>query len=71
MSGGDEDLLDGFDEIDQESQDKIRRALKQGHVDDEDWKGVSRHIAFQKLLVTNSHSHRTLRRIVLVRRAFA
>lgn len=36
---GDMDLLDGYDELPQEWQDKIDRALKQGHVDDEDWRG--------------------------------
>ena len=35
------DLLDGYEELDSESQDKIRKALADGHVDDSDWKGVS------------------------------
>lgn len=34
--------LDGYEELSQEAQVKIRKALEQGHVDDEDWKGVSR-----------------------------
>lgn len=41
---GDEDnydLLDGYDELPSELQEKVRVALKQGHVTDEDWKGVS------------------------------
>ncbi|PYI25699.1 zf-PARP-domain-containing protein [Aspergillus indologenus CBS 114.80] len=42
LSGGDEtdcSALDGFDELSEENQEKVRRALEQGHVDDEDWKG--------------------------------
>lgn len=34
-------LLDGFDELSEENQDKIREAVEQGHVADSDWKGVS------------------------------
>ena len=34
-------LLDGYEELDGESQDKVRKALADGHVDDSDWKGVS------------------------------
>lgn len=34
-------LLDGYDELPEELQEKVRRALENGHVDDEDWKGVS------------------------------
>ena len=33
--------LDGYDELPEDLQEKVRRALLQGHVDDEDWKGVS------------------------------
>lgn len=36
------DLFDGYDELPEEAQEKMRQALEQGHVDDEDWKGVSR-----------------------------
>lgn len=38
---GDFDLLDGYDEISSENQEKIREAVEQGHVADSDWKGVS------------------------------
>lgn len=37
----DPNVLDGYDEVDEEAQEKIRTALQQGHVPDEDWKGVS------------------------------
>ncbi|RAL07115.1 uncharacterized protein BO97DRAFT_409245 [Aspergillus homomorphus CBS 101889] len=42
LSNGDEkdySALDGFDELSPENQEKVRRALEQGHVDDADWKG--------------------------------
>jgi len=35
------DLLDGYDELDTESQDKVKEALANGHIDDADWTGVS------------------------------
>lgn len=35
------DVLDGWDEIDETYQEKIRQAIKVGHVGDEDWRGVS------------------------------
>ena len=34
------DVLDGYDELPSEYQDKIKYALKNGHVHDDDWKGV-------------------------------
>ena len=40
-SGMDMDLIDGYDELPSDSQAKVKRALEQGHVDDEDWNGVS------------------------------
>lgn len=43
-SSGDEKnftLLDGFDELPEEFRAKVQKALEQGHVDDEDWNGVS------------------------------
>ncbi|KAI9843602.1 MAG: hypothetical protein M1838_002534 [Thelocarpon superellum] len=33
------ELLDGYDELPADVQEKVRRALENGHVDDEDWKG--------------------------------
>lgn len=37
----DPNVLDGYDEVGEENQEKIRMALKEGHIPDEDWKGVS------------------------------
>lgn len=34
------DLFDGYDELPGEAQEKMRRVLEQGHVDDDDWRGV-------------------------------
>lgn len=39
---GDMDMCDGYEELPEEYQEKVARALKQGHVDDEDWKWVRR-----------------------------
>lgn len=39
-SGGDMELVDGYEEMPEEVQVKIKRALEQGHVDDEDFAGV-------------------------------
>jgi len=33
-------MVDGFDELPDEYQDKIKFALEHRHVPDEDWKGV-------------------------------
>lgn len=33
-------MLDGYDELSSEQQQKVREAVEQGHVADEDWKGV-------------------------------
>lgn len=41
-SGGDTEMVDGYDELPEEYQEKIDYALANGHVPDEDWKGVSR-----------------------------
>lgn len=35
------ELIDGFDELPEEVQPKVQRALEASHVDDEDWNGVS------------------------------
>ena len=32
--------IDGYDEIPENFQEKFRKALEQGHVDDSDWNGV-------------------------------
>ncbi|KAL8724642.1 MAG: hypothetical protein Q9166_007832 [cf. Caloplaca sp. 2 TL-2023] len=36
---GDVDMLDGYEEIPDDCQEKVKRAVENGHVDDEDWKG--------------------------------
>ncbi|KAL9641305.1 MAG: hypothetical protein Q9204_000099 [Flavoplaca sp. TL-2023a] len=36
---GDVDMLDGYEEVPDDCQEKVKRALKNGHVDDEDWRG--------------------------------
>lgn len=43
LEGIEEDLnvIDGYDEVPQEWQEKILTMLREGHVPDEDWKGVS------------------------------
>lgn len=35
------DELDGFEELSSEIQDKIKIALEKGHIEDEEWNGVS------------------------------
>ena len=35
------DIVDGYDELPADAQEKVRFALRNGHVQDEDWKGVS------------------------------
>jgi hypothetical protein len=37
---GDLEMLDGYEDLPAAEQERVERALKQGHVDDEDWKGV-------------------------------
>jgi hypothetical protein len=34
-------LIDGLDVMPADAQEKVKRALEQGHVDDDDWNGVS------------------------------
>lgn len=43
QSGDDMDLVDGYEDLPAEFQEKVTRAFQQGHVDDEDWNGVSCH----------------------------
>lgn len=40
-TGGDTDVVDGYDELPAEFQEKVKFALENGHIPDEDWKGVS------------------------------
>lgn len=40
-SGMDPELIDGYEELPEAAQEKVKRALEQCHVDDEDWNGVS------------------------------
>jgi len=40
-SEGDTDMVDGFDELPAEYQEKVKYALEHRHIADEDWKGVS------------------------------
>jgi len=63
-------IIDGYDEVTGEAQEKIKFALEHGHVPDEDWKGVSRAIGIF-LIFSFSHHHksRSLRRTVRVKKA--
>ncbi|KAJ4337236.1 hypothetical protein N0V95_008392 [Ascochyta clinopodiicola] len=38
-SGGDTDMVDGYDELPEEFQEKVSFALENGHIPDEDWNG--------------------------------
>lgn len=35
-------MLDGYEELPEDLQEKVKLALENGHVADEDWKGVRR-----------------------------
>jgi len=37
---GDLDIIDGYEDLPEEWKEKVRTMLKEGHVPDEDWKGV-------------------------------
>lgn len=39
-TNNDLDMLDGYEELSEDLQEKVRRAFEQGHVDDDDWRGV-------------------------------
>ena len=41
---GDMDLVDGFDTLPEDMQEKVERAIKEKHVDDKDWNGVCIHV---------------------------
>ena len=38
---GDLEYLDGYEDLDEDLQAKVRKALEDGHVADEDWRGVA------------------------------
>lgn len=44
-------MIDGYDGLPEDAKDKVRRALGQGHIDDEDWKGVSKTGTATKTLI--------------------
>ena len=44
-SGLDMELVDGYEELPEDQQEKVKRAIEQCHVDDDDWNGVSLDIA--------------------------
>lgn len=35
-------LVDGYEDLPEEAQATVKAALKRGHVDDDDWNGVSK-----------------------------
>ncbi len=37
----DMELVDGYDILPPDVQEKVKRALEEGHVDDDEWNGVS------------------------------
>ena len=51
-SGGDTDMVDGYDELPANFQEKVDFALENGHVPDEDWKGVSPAIVSKTTILT-------------------
>lgn len=52
----DMEMIDGYDELPPAAQEKVKRALEQGHVDDDDWNGVrdSCRISFSFSLMSQS-----------------
>lgn len=59
-SDDDIEMVDGYDDLPEDVKDKVQRALEQGHVDDEDWKGVSKTFTATKTLIVDM-AYRTLR----------
>ncbi|GAM90526.1 hypothetical protein ANO11243_085700 [Dothideomycetidae sp. 11243] len=41
-TGEDQEMIDGYEELPEDYQEKILRAMAQGHVDDDDWRHVGR-----------------------------
>ena len=40
VSEANEDLIDGYDELSEDLQEKVIRCIEQEHVDDDEWNGV-------------------------------
>lgn len=51
-ANGDMELIDGYDLLPADAQEKVKRALEQGHVDDDDWNGVCAFHSVHLLLLT-------------------
>jgi hypothetical protein len=68
---GDLSLFDGFDDLPEDIQERVQRAIEQGHVDDADWKGVSRILTRYRRVFSTWFNHlrccRMLSRIDQVR----
>ena len=56
-AGEDFELIDGLDTLPDDAQEKVKRALQQGHVDDEDFAGVRS--TFVMMLKRRSTDHFT------------
>lgn len=39
-AGEDLELIDGYEELPEDAKEKVKTALEEGHVDDDDWNGV-------------------------------
>lgn len=55
------ELVDGYDELPAPLQEKVERAFEQGHVDDDDWTGVSCAFWLDAMVTLTCYSHRTWR----------
>ena len=47
--------LDGFEDLSEELQDKVRNAVETGHIPDEDWKGVRKPIDTSRIPTMDYH----------------
>lgn len=47
--------LDGFEDLSEELQDKIRNAVETGNIPDEDWKGVRKPIDINRITTMDYH----------------
>jgi hypothetical protein len=60
-SGGDTEMVDGYDDLPAEYQAKVDYALANGHVHDDDWNGVSCPASSVPNLRSCADRYRTLR----------